>query len=70
MSPQLHELIEAEGQDLFMYGVEVGLRLASERLDHAIREALCRPDGHGGPDLDPQTRAAAVDLYRRHGVMP
>lgn len=61
-----HEAVELERDAAFADGVDAGFRLAGQLIEVAVAEALHRPDGHGGPDLDEATRARALDLYARY----
>jgi len=48
------------------FGLREGVSLSRELIAQAVQEALQRPAGHGGPDLDDAARAAANDLFRRY----
>jgi hypothetical protein len=48
------------------FGLAEGFRAYGELVDLAVADALQRPEGAGGPNLDDTTRARACDLYRRY----
>jgi len=62
----VHEQLEAEVAAAYHAGLEAGVKLARETYQRVIDEALRRPDGHGGPDLDESARSIIEDLYRRY----
>lgn len=57
-------------REVYEHGVRDGLQLASTAIAERVAAALERPTGHGGTDLDVETRHTVMDLYARYlGVM-
>jgi hypothetical protein len=68
-----HEQCEREIAAAYESGVRDGIRLYVTVVDDAVRAALARPRGHGGPDLDIEAREHVSDLFRRYlgvGIAP
>lgn len=65
-----HEAVESECAAAYYDGIRTGVRMAAEAYGKAIAAALVRPDGHGGPDLDEETRAIVAELYGRYLAVP
>ena len=53
-------------REVYEAGLRDGIGLASALIDERIAAALQRPDDHGGPDLDAETRERVKDLYMRY----
>lgn len=66
MNLREHEVVEAEITAARLDGIEEGIRLAAEVLERNVADALQRPDGHGGPELDEAAQARVRDLYQRY----
>jgi hypothetical protein len=70
----MHEAVEMERlaaeADAYHRGLVDGVRLAQEGIARAVRVALERPEGHGGPDLDEATRSVVLDLYALYLRVP
>jgi hypothetical protein len=57
-------LDEAAGQ------YDLGWLAASEAYGEAVQNALTRPGGHGGPDLDARTESTIAKVFERYAGVP
>lgn len=60
-------------REVYEAGVRDGMRMLSAAIGERVAAALERPDGHGGVDLDQETRHTVLDMYARYfgvGVDP
>jgi hypothetical protein len=69
----VHEQTEWEVAAAYEMGLRDGICLAAATINDRVLAALARPRGHGGPDLDLETRDTMIDLYQRYlgvGIRP
>ncbi len=65
-----HAQTEYEAGSAYWLGLRDGVRLAAGVYGRVIDDALRRPEGPGGPELDELAQATVRDLYRRYLGVP
>lgn len=63
-------LAYAKGLDEAAGQFDLGWLAASEAFGAAVQQALTRPAGHGGPELDARVESTIAGLFERYAGVP